>query len=295
MPTAEFDHRFSDPAAGPTPWEEAAGALERAELYWLTTVRADGRPHVTPLIGVSVDGACISAPGWRSRRRATSSTTTRWRSPPGTTPGRRASTSSSRGRAVRVVDRDALQRLADAYEAKYGSVWHFDVDGDMFVTAARTRRRLPGRAGQGAGLRQGAARPDGVPALADQHGRRRLGVRGVVRVVDRLGLLLRQQQRARRTRSRRAPSAHQNVAPNASAIGRRSARGRSGGTRAAPIPPPAGAAARRSAQRDGEDHGQHGGADRGADLLDDVQRRARAGDLRRGAASASRPRTAASS
>src|ERR671911_2297224 len=56
-PTTAFDPRFSDPAAGPTPWPEVAAALEAAELYWLTTVRADGRPHVTPLIGVWHDGA----------------------------------------------------------------------------------------------------------------------------------------------------------------------------------------------------------------------------------------------
>ena len=38
------------------------------------------------------------------------------------------------GTAVRVVDRDALQRLADAYEAKYGSVWHYDVGDDAFIS-----------------------------------------------------------------------------------------------------------------------------------------------------------------
>ena len=36
------------------------------------------------------------------------------------------------GTAVRVTDRDALQALADAYETKYGSVWHFDVGEDAF-------------------------------------------------------------------------------------------------------------------------------------------------------------------
>ena len=46
VPSAEIDGRFSDPGAGPTRWAEAAQVLEHAELYWLTTVRADGRPHV---------------------------------------------------------------------------------------------------------------------------------------------------------------------------------------------------------------------------------------------------------
>jgi len=36
-PATRFDSRFSDPAAEATPWEEARAALERAELYWLTT------------------------------------------------------------------------------------------------------------------------------------------------------------------------------------------------------------------------------------------------------------------
>jgi hypothetical protein len=39
------------------------------------------------------------------------------------------------GTAVRVTDRDALQRLADAYEAKYGSFWHFEVGDGVFVGA----------------------------------------------------------------------------------------------------------------------------------------------------------------
>lgn len=39
------------------PWAHAEGRLERAENYWLATVRPDGRPHVTPLWGVWVEGA----------------------------------------------------------------------------------------------------------------------------------------------------------------------------------------------------------------------------------------------
>src|SRR5262245_41360090 len=57
MPTTKLDTRFSDPAAGATAWDDTTAALARAELYWITTVRADGRPHVTPLIGAWHDGA----------------------------------------------------------------------------------------------------------------------------------------------------------------------------------------------------------------------------------------------
>src|SRR5687767_821513 len=52
-----FDPRFSAADAGPTPWSAVEDILDGAELFWLTTVRADGRPHATPLIAVRVDGA----------------------------------------------------------------------------------------------------------------------------------------------------------------------------------------------------------------------------------------------
>jgi general stress protein 26 len=131
-PTAEFDSRFSDPSAGPTPWSDVAQVLEHAELYWLTTVRADGRPHVTPLIGVA-DGAAVHfCTGLREQkarnlehRRQVALTT-------GTNTWEEGLDVVVEGTAVRITDRDALQRLADAYEAKYGSVWHFDVGEDGF-------------------------------------------------------------------------------------------------------------------------------------------------------------------
>ena len=139
MPTAKFDPRFSDPAAGPTPWEEAAGALERAELYWLTTVRADGRPHVTPLIGVSVDGAVHFSTGLEEQKARNLEHHDEVAVTTGNNTWAQGLDVVVEGRAIRVVDGDALQRLADAWEAKYGSVWHYDVDGDMFVSGDHGR------------------------------------------------------------------------------------------------------------------------------------------------------------
>ena len=53
----ELDARFSDEDAAATPWEEGRDRLADASIYWLTTVRPDGRPHMTPLIGVWLDDA----------------------------------------------------------------------------------------------------------------------------------------------------------------------------------------------------------------------------------------------
>jgi hypothetical protein len=44
--TPELDARFSAPDAAPTPWADVDAAMRDAELFWISTVRADGRPHV---------------------------------------------------------------------------------------------------------------------------------------------------------------------------------------------------------------------------------------------------------
>jgi hypothetical protein len=56
-PVAELDERFSDDGVSATEWAEARRALESAETFWVTTVRSDGRPHVTPLVAVWHDDA----------------------------------------------------------------------------------------------------------------------------------------------------------------------------------------------------------------------------------------------
>ncbi|MFD0745643.1 pyridoxamine 5'-phosphate oxidase family protein [Phytohabitans flavus] len=50
QPVVEFDGRYSSPEAAATPWTDVLEAIARAEVFWLTTLRPDGRPHITPLI-----------------------------------------------------------------------------------------------------------------------------------------------------------------------------------------------------------------------------------------------------
>jgi nitroimidazol reductase NimA-like FMN-containing flavoprotein (pyridoxamine 5'-phosphate oxidase superfamily) len=133
-PIPEIDSRFSEPEAGPTPWSDVAHVLERAELYWLTTVRSDGRPHVTPLIGVAQDGAVHFCTGLREQKARNLEHSTRVALTTGSNSWADGLDVVVEGTAVRVTDRDALQRLADAYEAKYGSRWHFDVGDGGFGT-----------------------------------------------------------------------------------------------------------------------------------------------------------------
>ena len=126
-PVPEQDVRFGDPDAPPTTWTEVQRLLETAELFWICTVRSDGRPHVTPLIGVAHDGAMHFCTGLREQKARNLEHHRQVALTTGNNTWAQGLDVVVEGEAVRVHDRDELQRLADAYEAKYGSVWHFDV------------------------------------------------------------------------------------------------------------------------------------------------------------------------
>ena len=50
-------HGFSGPDAEPIPWSVGLEHVVAAGTFWLSTVRPDGRPHVTPLNAVWHDNA----------------------------------------------------------------------------------------------------------------------------------------------------------------------------------------------------------------------------------------------
>ena len=54
--TIDLEHS-SSPDAVATPWVDTRRVLETAEVFWLSTVRADGRPHVTPVSALWLKGA----------------------------------------------------------------------------------------------------------------------------------------------------------------------------------------------------------------------------------------------
>jgi general stress protein 26 len=135
-PVTDLDARFSSEGATPTGWAEARERLEAAEVYWLSTVRTEGRPHVTPLLAVWAEGAlhfCTGPDEQKARNIA--------RNPQCVlTTGNNALGEGLdlvvEGAARQVRDEAVLRRLADAYEAKYGEDWHFDVRDGAFYNEA---------------------------------------------------------------------------------------------------------------------------------------------------------------
>jgi nitroimidazol reductase NimA-like FMN-containing flavoprotein (pyridoxamine 5'-phosphate oxidase superfamily) len=128
----KIDKRFSDPEAEATPWADALDVLGRAELYWITTVRADGRPHVTPLIGVVADEVVHFCTGLEEQKGRNLQQNDRVALTTGNNAWANGLDVVVEGTAVRVSDDEALRSLADVWEDKYGSEWHWEVGDGMF-------------------------------------------------------------------------------------------------------------------------------------------------------------------
>lgn len=125
-----FTGAFSHPDAQATPWPEAERILREAELYWLTTVRADGRPHVTPLVGIWLDGAAWFTTGHDEQKARNLAHAPYVALTTGGNTWNAGTDVVVEGAAERERDTAVLERAAAAYLAKYGEDWHFHVDGD---------------------------------------------------------------------------------------------------------------------------------------------------------------------
>ncbi|MEU6082562.1 pyridoxamine 5'-phosphate oxidase family protein [Streptomyces sp. NPDC047108] len=131
-PVTELDERYSMADVAATPWPTAREHLERAELFWLTTVRPEGRPHVTPLLAVWVDDALHFCTGPEERKAKNLRTNTHCVLTTGCNSLGDGLDVVVEGDAAQVTDDAALRKLATAYETKYGKEWHFDVRDGAF-------------------------------------------------------------------------------------------------------------------------------------------------------------------
>ncbi|MFI2213687.1 pyridoxamine 5'-phosphate oxidase family protein [Streptomyces sp. NPDC020141] len=132
-PTATLDSRYSEVRATATDWSEAVRRLTAAEIFWLSTVRPDGRPHVTPLIAVWLDGALHFCTGTEERKAVNLRANPQVVLTTGTDSLSEGHDLVVEGEAVRLTDEERLRALAAAYLAKYGEDWIFTVEDGVFV------------------------------------------------------------------------------------------------------------------------------------------------------------------
>ena len=126
MPVAELHARFSSHGATPTDWAEGRRHIEAAEVFWLSTVRPDGRPHVTPLLAVWHADAMYFCTGPDERKAKNLRQNRQCILTTGQN-GLDGLDVVVEGHAVEVSAGAELAQLADAYEWKYGA--HFTAPG----------------------------------------------------------------------------------------------------------------------------------------------------------------------
>jgi general stress protein 26 len=132
VPATEIDSRYSEPGASATAWETARNVLEAAELFWICTVRGDGRPHVTPLVAVWLDGALHFSTGAEEQKALNMRGNNHVIVMTGCNSWDEGLDVVVEGDAVPVTGDSELKRLAEAWTAKWDGRWQFSVGNGCF-------------------------------------------------------------------------------------------------------------------------------------------------------------------
>src|ERR1700742_1197549 len=120
----KLDTRFSG-ADEPAGWRQVNEVMTAAELYWLTTVRADGRPHTTPLIGAWIDGAFVFCTGPEEQKARNLAHCAAVTVTTGVNTWNSGLDVVAEGFAERVTGREILDSLANEIREKYSGEWDF--------------------------------------------------------------------------------------------------------------------------------------------------------------------------
>jgi nitroimidazol reductase NimA-like FMN-containing flavoprotein (pyridoxamine 5'-phosphate oxidase superfamily) len=127
QPVTELDPRFSARDAVATDWDETRRVLEDAELFWIATVRADGRPHVTPLVAVWLDDEIYFATGVGEQKAVNLRTNQNVILTTGCNEWERGVDVVVEGEAVQVIEESVLERLAKTWATKWDGRWNYEV------------------------------------------------------------------------------------------------------------------------------------------------------------------------
>jgi nitroimidazol reductase NimA-like FMN-containing flavoprotein (pyridoxamine 5'-phosphate oxidase superfamily) len=131
-PATELDTRYSADGVTPPAWPDVRDRLQSAELFWVTTVRSDGRPHTTPTLALWLDDALYFSTGPYEQKAKNLSGNAHCTLMTGCNALREGMDFVVEGEATRVRHDAALQRIGDAYVSKYGEEWRFEVRDGAF-------------------------------------------------------------------------------------------------------------------------------------------------------------------
>ncbi|HWD56329.1 MAG TPA: pyridoxamine 5'-phosphate oxidase family protein [Acidimicrobiales bacterium] len=128
----KLDTRFSEPGSRATTWVETRQVLEDAQLFWITSVRADGRPHVTPLVAVWLDDTLYFSTGRTEQKALNFRTNPNVVLTTGCNNWDHGLDVVVEGPVVQVIDDFLLGRLAVAWSAKWDGRWHYEAHNGQF-------------------------------------------------------------------------------------------------------------------------------------------------------------------
>ena len=131
-PVTTLDGRFSDPTAVATSWEAARSELDAAQLFWITTVRPDGRPNVSPLVAVWLDEALHFCTGSEEQKAVNLRGNQHVVLTTGCNTWEGGLDVTVEGVAVLQTDPDVLERLANAWRRMWDGRWQYTVRDGAF-------------------------------------------------------------------------------------------------------------------------------------------------------------------
>jgi general stress protein 26 len=167
MTSGTISPTYGDDSATAPEWSDIEQRLTSAQLYWIVTVRTDGRPHAVPLCGVWRDVAfyfCTGDAEQKMRNLEHDPHVVVTAGPLGADGWSSGKDISVEGVATRVDDEALLQALAEEWRTKYDGDWVYEArDGRLFEVS-----------NQGDGSNDGAVLfrvpPSKVLVFGDEHG-----------------------------------------------------------------------------------------------------------------------------
>jgi len=167
MTSGTISPLYGDASATAPEWTDIDRRLADAPLYWIVTVRSDGRPHAVPLCGVWRDGAfffCTGDAEQKMRNLEHDPHVVVTAGPLGAGGWGKGKDIAVEGVASRLEDQALLEELAEDWRTKYDGDWVFEARKGRFFEVTH----------QGDGGSDGAVvfrvAPSKVLVFGDEHG-----------------------------------------------------------------------------------------------------------------------------
>ncbi|WP_018655970.1 pyridoxamine 5'-phosphate oxidase family protein [Actinomadura flavalba] len=129
-PVGELHQGFSEEGAEAVAWRDVEGVLVKAEMFFLSTTRRDGRPHVVPLPAVWDGGRLHFCTGAQEQKAKNLEVETRCVLATGSDRQQGGIDVVVEGAVVRVTGRERLTELAAIWKSKLD--WDYDATDEGF-------------------------------------------------------------------------------------------------------------------------------------------------------------------